>query len=98
LLLASSPKYHPALLDRTSLDRARGKDSSMPTTLGELARLVGGDLRGNAAIQLTGAATIDVAGPGHITLADHADRGRSLLASLASAVIAAPEVDCGGKP
>jgi UDP-3-O-[3-hydroxymyristoyl] glucosamine N-acyltransferase len=98
LLLASPRQYHPALLDRTSLDHARGKDSSMPTTLGELARLVGGDLRGNAAIQLTGAAPIDVAGPGHVTLADHADRGRSLLASLASAVIAAPEVDCGDKP
>jgi UDP-3-O-[3-hydroxymyristoyl] glucosamine N-acyltransferase len=70
----------------------------MPTTLGELARLVGGELRGNAAIQLTGAATIDVAGPGQITLADHPDRARSLLASLAAAVIASPDVDCGGKP
>jgi UDP-3-O-[3-hydroxymyristoyl] glucosamine N-acyltransferase len=70
----------------------------MRTTLGELARLVGGELRGNAAIELTGAATTDVAGPGEVTLADHADRARGLLASLASAVIASPEVDCGGKP
>jgi UDP-3-O-[3-hydroxymyristoyl] glucosamine N-acyltransferase len=70
----------------------------MRTTLGELARLVGGDLRGDAAIPLTGAATTDVAVAGEITLADHPDRARALVACLASAVIAAPEVDCGGKP
>jgi len=70
----------------------------MPTALGELARLVGGELRGDARIQLTGAATTDVARPGEITLADHPDRARGLVASLASAVIASPEVDCGGKP
>ncbi|RIK86227.1 MAG: UDP-3-O-(3-hydroxymyristoyl)glucosamine N-acyltransferase, partial [Planctomycetota bacterium] len=70
----------------------------MPTTLGELARLVGGELRGPASLSLTGAATTDVARPGEITLADNPDRARSLVASLASAVIASPEVDCGGKP
>lgn len=70
----------------------------MPTTLGELARLVGGELRGAASLPLTGAATTDVARPGEITLADNPDRARSLVASLASAVIASPDVDCGGKP
>ncbi|MBA4106267.1 MAG: UDP-3-O-(3-hydroxymyristoyl)glucosamine N-acyltransferase [Pirellula sp.] len=70
----------------------------MPTTLGELARLVGGDLRGDARIPLTGAATIDVARSGEVTLADHPDRARGLTASLAAAVIASPNVDCGGKP
>lgn len=70
----------------------------MPTTLGELARLVGGDLRGDARIQLSGAATTDVARNGEVTLADHPDRARAISASLASAVIAAPNVDCGGKP
>ncbi|MCC6493749.1 MAG: UDP-3-O-(3-hydroxymyristoyl)glucosamine N-acyltransferase, partial [Pirellulales bacterium] len=70
----------------------------MPTTLGELARLVGGDLRGPASLQLRGAATTDVARQGEITLADNPERARGLVASLASAVIAAPEVDCGGKP
>jgi UDP-3-O-[3-hydroxymyristoyl] glucosamine N-acyltransferase len=70
----------------------------MPTTLGELARLVGGDLRGDARIALTGAATIDVARSGEVTLADHPDRARGLTASLAAAVIASPNVDCGGKP
>ena len=70
----------------------------MPTTLGELARLVGGDLRGDGRIPLTGAATTDVARSGEVTLADHPDRARALGACLASAVIASPNVDCGGKP
>lgn len=70
----------------------------MPTTLGELARLVGGDLRGDANIPLTGAATTDVARSGEVTLADHPDRARGLTASVASAVIASPNIDCGGKP
>lgn len=70
----------------------------MPTTLGELARLVGGDLRGDARIPLTGAATTDVARSGEVTLADRPDRARAISACLASAVIASPNVDCGGKP
>jgi UDP-3-O-[3-hydroxymyristoyl] glucosamine N-acyltransferase len=69
----------------------------MRTTLGELALLVGGELRGDASIVITGAATTDVAQPGEVTLADHPVRARALGACLASAVIAAPEVDCGGK-
>lgn len=70
----------------------------MLTTLGELARLVGGDLRGDGRIPLTGAATTDVARSGEVTLADRPDRARALAACVASAVIAAPNVDCGGKP
>jgi UDP-3-O-[3-hydroxymyristoyl] glucosamine N-acyltransferase len=70
----------------------------MRTTLGELALLVGGELRGDASIEIIGAATTDVAQPGQVTLADHPDRARGLVACMASAVIAAPEVDCGGKP
>jgi UDP-3-O-[3-hydroxymyristoyl] glucosamine N-acyltransferase len=70
----------------------------MRTTLGELALLVGGELRGDANIELTGAATTDIAQPGEVTLADHPDRARSLVASRASAVIASPAVECGGKP
>jgi UDP-3-O-[3-hydroxymyristoyl] glucosamine N-acyltransferase len=70
----------------------------MPTTLGDLARLVGGALWGDASIELTGAATLGLARAGEITLADHADRDRELAASPAAAVIAAPEVECSGKP
>jgi UDP-3-O-[3-hydroxymyristoyl] glucosamine N-acyltransferase len=69
----------------------------MRMTLGELAILVGGELRGDAAIELTGAATTDVATAGQVTLADNPERARALVACMASAVIAAPNVDCGGK-
>jgi UDP-3-O-[3-hydroxymyristoyl] glucosamine N-acyltransferase len=70
----------------------------MSTTLGELARLVGGALWGDAEIELTGAATLGLARAGELTLADHPDRDRELAASPAAAVIASPDVECGGKP
>jgi UDP-3-O-[3-hydroxymyristoyl] glucosamine N-acyltransferase len=70
----------------------------MPTTLGDLARLVGGALWGDATLELTGAATLGLARAGEITLADHPDRDRELAASPASAVIASPDVECSGRP
>lgn len=70
----------------------------MPTTLGELHRLVGGALWGDASIELTGAATLGLARAGEITLADHPDRDRELASSPAAAVIASPDVECSGKP
>jgi UDP-3-O-[3-hydroxymyristoyl] glucosamine N-acyltransferase len=70
----------------------------MSTTLGDLARLVGGALWGDGELQLTGAATLGLARAGEITLADHPDRDRELAASPAAAVIASPEVECSGKP
>lgn len=70
----------------------------MPITLGELARLVGGALWGDASLELMGAATLGLARAGEITLADHPDRDRELAASPAAAVIATPDVECSGKP
>src|SRR5262245_52112355 len=70
----------------------------MPTTLGDLARLVGGALWGDAKIELTGAATLGLARAGEVTLADCPDRDRELAASPAAAVIASPDVECSGKP
>ncbi len=70
----------------------------MPTTLGDLARLVGGALWGDASLELTGAATLGLARAGELTLADCPDRDRDLAASPAAAVIASPDVECSGKP
>ena len=56
----------------------------MPCTLAELAKLVGGAVRGNANVVVTGAATNDVDQPGEITLADRPDRARQLAASDAA--------------
>lgn len=70
----------------------------MPSTLAELAALVGGVVRGDATVVISGTATNDVARPGEITLADHPDRARRLAASAAAAVVALPDVVCGDKP
>ena len=70
----------------------------MAITLGELAKVVGGALWGDADLELTGAATLGLARVGEITLADCPDRDRELAASPAAAVIASPDVECGGKP
>lgn len=70
----------------------------MPTTLGELAALVAGQLHGDPDLPITGAATIDVSQRGDITLADCPDRARGLAACPAAAVVATDKVDCGAKP
>lgn len=70
----------------------------MPSTLAELAKLVGGSVRGDATVAISGTATNDVARPGEITLADHPDRARRLAASEAAAVVASADVVCGDKP
>jgi UDP-3-O-[3-hydroxymyristoyl] glucosamine N-acyltransferase len=68
----------------------------MSITLGELARLLGGELHGDASTVVTGAATLEVVKAGQITLADHPDRFRSLEPSPAVAAIvpSPPPVDC----
>lgn len=59
----------------------------MPTTLAELATLVGGRLSGDESLVISGAAVLDVATGGEITLVDHADRAASWQSSPASAAI-----------
>jgi UDP-3-O-[3-hydroxymyristoyl] glucosamine N-acyltransferase len=59
----------------------------MPIHLGELARLVGGRLSGDASLPISGAATLRDAGPGEITLADKPQLSRRLAESAASAVV-----------
>ncbi|MGO9110806.1 MAG: UDP-3-O-(3-hydroxymyristoyl)glucosamine N-acyltransferase [Thermoguttaceae bacterium] len=59
----------------------------MQATLGELALLVGGQVVGPENIVVRGAAPLRDALPGHITIADSADRARSLADSKASAAV-----------
>src|SRR5271163_2420727 len=72
------------LLHRKS---AQGKESIMHATLGELALLVDGQAVGPADLAIRGAATLRDVLPGEITLADGADRGRTLAGSPAAAVV-----------
>lgn len=74
----------------------------MPTTLAQLAKLVGGRLNsvvsGDEELAIDGAATLDVVGPGKITLADHADRAADLASSAAAAAIVSDVVESPDKP
>jgi len=59
----------------------------MSLPLAEIARLVDGNLSGQGDLEITGAATLPVARPGEITLADHPRLSGQLARCEASAVI-----------
>lgn len=61
--------------------------SSSPVTLAELSVLVGGELRGDGATKIFGAAPLDDAATGVITLVDQPERMKQFLASGATAVV-----------
>jgi UDP-3-O-[3-hydroxymyristoyl] glucosamine N-acyltransferase len=70
----------------------------MPRSLGELARLVGGDLEGDPTLEIQGFASLESAGPGDLSFVAagrHLDAARR---SAASALIAPPGLDLGGRP
>jgi UDP-3-O-[3-hydroxymyristoyl] glucosamine N-acyltransferase len=58
-----------------------------PTTLAQLAALVGGELHGDGATKICGAAPLDDAHVGVITLVDQPERLKQFLASGAAAVV-----------
>ncbi|MDX1964097.1 MAG: UDP-3-O-(3-hydroxymyristoyl)glucosamine N-acyltransferase [Pirellulales bacterium] len=63
---------------------------TMIVTLSHLAEITGGELRGDStasAIAITGAATLETASTGHITLVDTADKALRLPQCAASAVL-----------
>jgi UDP-3-O-[3-hydroxymyristoyl] glucosamine N-acyltransferase len=59
----------------------------MARTLGELATLVGGKLRGDPALRISGAAPLSTAVAGEITLVDSPDRATKLAGRPAAAVV-----------
>jgi len=70
----------------------------MQATLAELASLVDGQLVGDAAALITGAASLGDAQPGEITLIDCAEKGRALSLSQASAAVAPRSFSPNGLP
>ncbi len=68
----------------------------MTSTLGELAALVNGQLIGDPALPIHGAAPLRDAGPGHITLIDGTERNRRLCGCSASAAIVPSHVEPDG--
>lgn len=70
----------------------------MATTLAELASLVGGEVRGDSATTLSGAATLAEAEAGEITLIDRADKAAQLAQSAAAAAVAPQGAEFAGRP
>ena len=70
----------------------------MATTLGELARLVGGRLHGDAALTIEGAATLSTATEREISLLDSRQRERELQGSSAAAIIVPIDFTLDGRP
>ncbi len=66
--------------------------------LGDLATLVNGNLHGDAALTISGAAIIRDAGPGDITLADSPQLAEQLAASRAAAALVPPDFRPAGLP
>ncbi len=64
----------------------------MQATLAELASLVGGELGGNGALTIRGAATVQVAGPGEITFVDGDEKHHRLAGCQASAALVPQDV------
>jgi UDP-3-O-[3-hydroxymyristoyl] glucosamine N-acyltransferase len=59
----------------------------MAITIGDVARASGGTVVGDATVMLTGAATLETAGPSEVTLVDAADKLHLLAKSQAAAAI-----------
>jgi UDP-3-O-[3-hydroxymyristoyl] glucosamine N-acyltransferase len=70
----------------------------MSLALSEIAHLVDGRLSGNGDLVIDGAATLAVAGPGEITLADSPKFAPQLARSTASAVIVPPTFQPADRP
>src|SRR4029079_14968671 len=67
--------------------------SKTPTTLAQLAELVGGRVHGNSQLVIDGAAVLGEVVVGEITLVDHVDRLKTLNATQASAVVLAEKIE-----
>jgi UDP-3-O-[3-hydroxymyristoyl] glucosamine N-acyltransferase len=68
--------------------------NARPMTVGELAELVGGDVAGDAAIAISGAAVLADVQAGQITLVDQLERVKRLASTQAAAVVLPANIDC----
>ncbi|MCR4401199.1 MAG: UDP-3-O-(3-hydroxymyristoyl)glucosamine N-acyltransferase [Firmicutes bacterium] len=67
-------------------------------TLGDIARIVGGELFGDPMVLITGVSPIDTAGPGEITFAEDSRRAVCAAKGQAAAVVVPRGVRLDGKP
>ncbi|MCI0335103.1 MAG: UDP-3-O-(3-hydroxymyristoyl)glucosamine N-acyltransferase [Planctomycetes bacterium] len=66
--------------------------SRRSTTLGQLAELVGGRIKGNPATEISAAAVLSEVGAGEITFVDQPERLKQLLNTKAAAVLAPEKI------
>jgi len=85
-------------LTMTSTENPTQPPAPRPTTLADLAALVGGTVHSDPQREITGAAPLGEAVADQITLIDHPDRASALVDSPASAVVCPQGVELGGKP
>src|SRR6185436_20108853 len=67
-------------------------------SLGELARLVGGDLEGDPSLEIRGFSSLESAGAGDLSFVAAERHLAAALQSAASALLAPPGFDLGGRP
>jgi UDP-3-O-[3-hydroxymyristoyl] glucosamine N-acyltransferase len=67
-------------------------------SLGELARLVGGDVEGDPALEIRGFASLESAGPADLSFVAASRHVAAARASAAAALIAPAGLDLGGRP
>lgn len=67
-------------------------------TLGELARMVGGDLAGDPQLYISGVSPFETAGAGDITFAENTRKAGTAVRGGASAVVVPRGADLAGKP
>src|SRR3954453_22588167 len=67
--------------------------NKIPTTLGQLAKLVGGRVHGDSRLAIDGAAVLSEVIAGEITLVDHVDHFKKLNATRATAVVLAEKIE-----
>lgn len=86
-------------LRATGTYAARGRaDVRQRLTLGELARMVGGDLAGDPQLCISGVSPFETADAGDITFAENTGKARAAVRGGASAVVVPRGADLEGKP
>lgn len=75
----------------TSEVRRTGGDGLKPITAADVASRIGGELRGDGAVQLLGIAPLDRAGPTDLSLLSHERYADAFIETRAGAVIVAPQ-------
>ena len=88
----------PSQRGRVRRPTGRSSPGTRPFTLAEVAAAVGGELRGDARLVLTGLRGLDEAGPSDLSFVADDRRGAAVAATRAGALLVPSERAAGGRP